>query len=905
MSARAGRPAAVCALLLTLASAAAAEPVALTVTASVAGWDGAHLSQEITRLLRDALAADYGGWVTLAPEGASATRLPVTVSVQGTPGALTVRSVLATSGGPGRSVTSHASSVALLVPVIAGDMLSLWAGDRPQGNLSLTEPGPLHVASVRTASLAPLLGRGAAGEVADIAYGPDGLVLAFPEGPIALDPLLRVTSRTARDLLLLGRAPLEAPLARLQAPLTGLRVMLLADQSTLLVSDTASGETIRTTLPGGPVAGIAAMPWGGFAAWRQAPSGPTGPTAEILVGQTRGAQVVTSSFVVAPALVTAIAADYDGNVWLFDAVERRIRIFDRSGRETHAVRPLVDRSAFALPQQLAVYPDGSFLFAGAGEVWKLDRFGLPLWRIDGIDRIDEADGRQTRTRRALPRSFRFALHGTRGSFSLLDQESQEIHLFSERLGTGSADPEAALAEALRVSGSIEDTASWCLDNDLTALAQDILGSPRPEEPHATALLRRRLARLAEGALARATAEHAGSLEASLRLEAAQSAYAAAIARYQSLRASFPAEGAYAATILALTRRRLEVRETLLGFLDANVRMRVPVLHGLLSRKESGGAGVLALRLDLPGASGMQGVVAEVASSRAVPGSVTPLGDLVAGREVRIPLTLDADAGLVQEDLPVVIGLRLSGTSGDEVVTSLQSLTTVLSRREIFDPGWYLDEGARSLSPSRADYLAWLAASQDPAMDFMRRTLTEASGSPLEELALVSGFLGDAFQVNESTGDGETLPPRQAAGALAGSGEDALLLAAALTRGVDRAFLTVGGATYLVVDSGAALTATAARDPVLAALSRLAGRATVLVPVAPPRASPAASPLTDAIRRALEEIPPEALARAGLTWVESGGAPVRSFFLPSYPVPAPGLAARAARDTHAARALLGL
>ena len=268
MSARAGLSAvavaATCALLPAIASAAAAEPVALTVEASVPGWDGAHLSSELIRLLDDALAVDYGGWVSLAPGGTPQTR--VAVWVQGTPDALTVHSLLSSSGGRSRSLTSHVGSVALLVPVLAGDILSLWAGDRPQDTFPLTEPVPLHVATLRTASLAPLFGRGTAGEVADIAYGPDGLVLAFPEGPIALDPLLRVTPQTARDLLLLERAPVGAPLARLRAPLTGLRIMLLADQSTLLIVDTTSGETVRTTLPGGPVAGLATMPWGGFAA---------------------------------------------------------------------------------------------------------------------------------------------------------------------------------------------------------------------------------------------------------------------------------------------------------------------------------------------------------------------------------------------------------------------------------------------------------------------------------------------------------------------------------------------------------------------------------------------------------------------------------------------------------------
>ena len=79
--------------------------------------------------------------------------------------------------------------------------------------------------------------------------------------------------------------------------------------------------------------------------------------------------------------VPAFDVDREGNLWTWDAGERRIRIVTPRGREVFAIRPLFGASAMPLPQQLAVFDDGSFLLAGSGEVWKLQGSGVPVWRL--------------------------------------------------------------------------------------------------------------------------------------------------------------------------------------------------------------------------------------------------------------------------------------------------------------------------------------------------------------------------------------------------------------------------------------------------------------------------------------------------------------------------------------------
>ena len=128
-----------------------------------------------------------------------------------------------------------------------------------------------------------------------------------------------------------------------------------------------------------------------------------------------------ASIPVDASYASAFSTDREGNLWVWDAGERRIRILTQEGREVYSIRPLFPASTMQLPQQLDVYDDGSFLLGGSGEVWKFANTGIPLWRLTRIP------GRPSEL---LPAAFSLAANGTDGSFTLLDAPSRRLLSFA-------------------------------------------------------------------------------------------------------------------------------------------------------------------------------------------------------------------------------------------------------------------------------------------------------------------------------------------------------------------------------------------------------------------------------------------------------------------------------------------
>jgi hypothetical protein len=775
------------------------------------------------------------------------------------------------------------------VAVLVGDILALWAGDRPSETMPLAAP-PTEVAVLNRTALHALTGESV--QISDIAYGPDGLTLVTSRGLLSLDTLGRITSRTARDLHRARGAAAPTTL-QVQAPLTGLRLQLLTDQQTVRVEDPETDAEQTVVVDGGPFSGLVAIPWGGFALWRQVPGV---PAAVVARARLRGARIAVYPQRLEPALVTAAAADAEGNLWLYDAVDRRIRILDESGREIHAIRPQVDRAAFALPQGLAVYPDGSFLLAGAGEIWKLDPAGLPVWRLTRL-----SGGR------ALPPSLRIALHGARGSFSLLDPESGEIHLFAERVPeAGATDATATLARYLR-DGPTPQLAEWCLDNGLTLLAGQYLAVQHPgetvmPEARAAALLRRRQERQLAEDLALQTARWAERRAAALDLAGAEPYYTDAIERYRVLRDAYPSEIGYAQTREALTAARLGLRETLLGFLDLDL---VVGLKDLLPWQTGAEAHALDLTLTrAPGGGVVEGVVVEIGASAAVLPATLPTGDLVAGRLVRVPLVLDGDAALGQEDRSVTLGVRLSGTIDREVFGRVAQVRTTLAARDRHTDG----DGPLAV------HLAWFAGARDPALSAYTRDLLDnldgnTPAGSVDAVALVYQHL--AATLRREPGEIDTLrSPRQILASHSGSETDALLLAAAMLEGTERAFLEVDGEVYLLLDTGLDLppsTAAAGQKTgvhaTLARIAAAAGTHHLLLPLGPPVAATDSRPLAESATAALRRIDAAPDAPLDVAWVRAG-ATARAFYHAVAALPRGDLLARAEADATATRRLVG-
>ena len=98
---------------------------------------------------------------------------------------------------------------------------------------------------------------------------------------------------------------------------------------------------------------------------------------------------------------TIIAAGPQGNMWLYDPLEIRVRIHTPQGEIVDTILPLMPRGGYyksesgvgkamgKTPISMAVYRDGRFLLYYSGgardsELWCFERSGIPLWRLDSL-----------------------------------------------------------------------------------------------------------------------------------------------------------------------------------------------------------------------------------------------------------------------------------------------------------------------------------------------------------------------------------------------------------------------------------------------------------------------------------------------------------------------------------------
>lgn len=78
------------------------------------------------------------------------------------------------------------------------------------------------------------------------------------------------------------------------------------------------------------------------------------------------------------SFITGLAAGPEGELWVWDHVERRVRIYTPRGQLLDSVVPITAQPL--VPSSFCVLPDGSFVAFARGELWRFRRDGLPLWR---------------------------------------------------------------------------------------------------------------------------------------------------------------------------------------------------------------------------------------------------------------------------------------------------------------------------------------------------------------------------------------------------------------------------------------------------------------------------------------------------------------------------------------------
>ena len=305
-------------------------------------------------------------------------------------------------------------SPASLLATMAGDLAFLYFSSRGFSTLPLSPP-PALAASLSIDSLRSLTGWNAEDlEPVGLAAFGDEVTLCFPHRYLTLGPLFRISPSTIRDLdgQGVGREPLQ--LSGLVSA-EGDRLFLLSESAgRIAVVNPRLGSRQVVDAPG--LSGLAARLLEGrtVAALTGSPGRPGVRLYTVDGGPTRSLDAGAS-------YVSAFDRDGEGNLWAWDAGERRVRVLTPEGREVFSVKPLFSAATMQLPQQLAVFDDGSFLLGGSAEVWKFQGSGIPVWKLTRIP---------GRPAERLPSSFDMGINRATGSITILDSPSRRLLAFS-------------------------------------------------------------------------------------------------------------------------------------------------------------------------------------------------------------------------------------------------------------------------------------------------------------------------------------------------------------------------------------------------------------------------------------------------------------------------------------------
>ena len=823
----------------------------------------------------------YAGIIEIAPgrPGASAS---VTLTA-GASGLAAFTELTREGSRASRSSMIPTGSPGSLIPTLAGDLLSLWCSLQGFANLPLSPPPPME-ASLSTDQLAFLTGWNSE-EMEPIGMaGTDGeITVLFPHGWLTLGPLFSMTRSTARDLLAqsFGREPLQ---------LSG------------IVKDRADGLALLSEREGkiawiDPVLGLREVRDAiGLSA---AHAERIGAGASGGVGLLDGAGLTVWSRGAAPpkrigtgaSWASAFTTDSEGNLWVFDARELRIRIHTADGKEVHSIRPLARASSLQFPQQLAVFADGSFLLGGAGEVWKFKNNGTPVWRLDRIPgSVSEA----------LSAGLQIAVDRRSGAFALLDGPSRRILSFAGDQAAAGASTGAPTGAPTGASTGQGRAASPLVALQDAGAAENRGEGSEGRAAAGRAVLREKTARLA--ALAR-------SLKDDLLYDQAERALLRAVESARQLLAADPADGETTGLVEELVALRREVRDALeqqpvaaVSLAQATPRLLPPgrSLGVALTVRNTGTSALsrLRIRLAAPGRSRMP--------------SLAAIEALAAGREARVEMSLplldEADAPGPGAEIPAAA--LVTWERGAEGGT--------------FPLRFSLRVAAGTPAEQANRLRNALLASVDPEDLLVNATAAELSAGaedPLAAAAMALDSLGRLRQSVRAAGSRSAVPGSPAAAsppppdairgarqALRGLSSDPLdwaLLTADIVRGLG---LSVGilawpDSAVLLVDTGIPLPDALAGLPALARdaalLRKLSRNGRLCVPLSGDLAPPSSSltPSAFALVAGMEACRRRGVDSGAVAWLgPPGSAAARPEVAVPFPALFPAVTDRLDRDT---------
>jgi hypothetical protein len=780
------------------------------------------------------------------------------VTIERREGSLVISSLL-TQGAVTRSLQSEVpeGAPASLVATMAGDLAFLLFSLREFSAFPLAPP-PRLTGILTVDALQALTGWDAEElEPVGLAGFADELTICFPHRYLTLGPLFRINASTLRDIHNQAAGPEQLQLSGVARDGDG-RLLFSEKQRKIAAVDARSGTRRLFAAPELSALPARALTAGSLAIL----SGTDGAAALTVVSVQSGRRWQIRS---RASYISALCGDGEGNVWVWDAGERRIRVFTQGGREVYAIRPLFAASTMQLPQQIEVYADGSFLLGGSGEVWKFENSGIPLWRLTRIP---------GRPAELLPSGFTLAANGTDGTFTLLDGPSRRLLSFAPV----SASMDGSLGSLLsrlnrRNAAEVKEAADLARGSGLYLMAWqfgDLLARRGGAEVD---LLAARVAILKQKT--ELYVELAESLMRDLRYDRADGACLRAAESARVLAAEAPDEPDAAPLLSKVISRRQEVRAALARQGEA------PVIRSARARVQAAGGCERLLLVKLQVRNEGSGEMKRVAVRLSIP-SVAPMPSQATietlparqQRELSLQLgLLDPSSGVLaagqslSAGASLTAGLLISFQRGLEESTMAATLVVAIG-----EPG---------SPPDAADPLICRARPGDPLIAGLVDDLTAGGRDALPALA---GILDGLGALRAPPGQGAVDPDLSLRGTLRSLSPDErqwtlLTVSIAASLGLPAGLIQWPDRAMAMVDTGIPLSQAFASLPELqrfsAALGAMSRGGDLCIPLSglPPRgieregAPFHASAL--ALRDALVVCSTRGVGGARVTWLDSG------------------------------------
>ncbi|MCD6120359.1 MAG: hypothetical protein J7K04_00820 [Spirochaetales bacterium] len=323
----------------------------------------------------------------------------------------------ATSSSLKVSSTLPAVPSSPLVSVIAGDVFFLFAESETFSFLSYSTPPRVSLA-LNTDKLSRLTGwKQDKLSPLDLAPSSRGVLITLEGGFLTLGNSLEATYNTIVDLFYQKNYSMSLHPLAASSDLLG-NTMLLSRNTEyvyFIKADRTKNSAADLKLKEKGSFLYAGLSTGGFAVLDESANS-SKTVSFYMPGKSTNKYPLNSAF------ISAMASDYGGNLWLYDSIEKRIRIISTEGMEIGSLKPIIPSGLLLFPQVLSVYPDGSFILGGSGILVKFDTAGIPIWKLRNY---------RFKGFRSIPAFYRLACSGQDTSFFILDMQSQRILKFQE------------------------------------------------------------------------------------------------------------------------------------------------------------------------------------------------------------------------------------------------------------------------------------------------------------------------------------------------------------------------------------------------------------------------------------------------------------------------------------------